>query len=416
LINALPERAVIMAHGLQGPWKPEIDLRSEPSTRQLIIDRLSGAISCAKMQKHAAKSIRQYGTRHVGMQQLASLGSNGLHPNHFERDFHRLRYARDNLVELPDPQMINLPVKCKTGPGIEIRSFPILFPHDLFRSMFKGGDRVFDLFLRGDQGRAGVAEYWDHIDRYSHTAPGDEVPDKHHCIPMCMHGDDAGLFLKEKVLIMQMNSFLADHATMDCCLLLCSIPYESVIDTITIPALYEWLAWSMTAASLGIEPSTWPDGTPITGWRDAIKGRAIAERWRLIWEFNLGDWKYLKECFHLNAYGHANCCHICKASKRDPTLIYWDHRINAGWRDTCIATSDYVHAQGAQICGFCKVPYWNLYKCWVDCMHCVDLGYALRVRTQSWAQPASQPWHAWLPRQPGMPCMHCARRAMHFNS
>jgi hypothetical protein len=49
--------------------------------------------------------------------------------------------------------------------------------------------------------------------------------------------------------------------------------------------------------------------------------------------FVQGDWKWLKETFMFQYYANNNICHICTASKTDPTVFYTQCGADAGWQE-----------------------------------------------------------------------------------
>eukprot|EP00969_Alexandrium_andersonii_P010076 439047-Alexandrium_andersonii.AAC.1 len=54
---------------------------------------------------------------------------------------------------------------------------------------------------------------------------------------------------------------------MACSLLITVLPYEFVIEDVTLNQLYDEVSWSLRAADLGRHPYIGSDGQPIQGWR-----------------------------------------------------------------------------------------------------------------------------------------------------
>jgi hypothetical protein len=60
-----------------------------------------------------------------------------------------------------------------------------------------------------------------------------------------------------------------------------------------------------------------------------------------------GDWKFLKETFNFNAYGHNRCCHLCEASKTLPETYFTDIGEHAG-----CPQRKYIHCHPCQRTNF----------------------------------------------------------------
>ena len=93
------------------------------------------------------------------------------------------------------------------------------------------------------------------------------------------------------------------------------LPCSLVVKGHTLRELYMELTWSLHAADAGKHPYFDSAGNPVTGWRALVAGKPISDGWQLSFDSQEGDWKYTKEAYYLNAYGHKSCCHLCRATK-----------------------------------------------------------------------------------------------------
>ena len=200
-------------------------------------------------------------------------------------------------------------------------------------------------------------------------------------IPIAIHGDDAGVFEKSKILVLMMHSVIVEQSTSDMCLLLAVLPYEFVIEDVTLPQLYDVIAWSLCAADWGRHPRFDSTGERMTGQRARVAGQPLAAGFQLSFSWQEGDWKFTKETYHLRAYGHSSCCHLCGATKQGVTS-YKNHTLAAPWRRTArVSLKDFDARLCSMPCAvpFAHIPGFSHLRIAIDSMHCSDLGFALRV-------------------------------------
>jgi hypothetical protein len=172
---------------------------------------------------------------------------------------------------------------------------------------------VFRRCLLGEPGE--LERYWHHMvlnqpRELQHPRLQNGLVDQ--AVPCLLHGDDAGVMEKEKILILQLTSYLTSRGEHKLsALILALIPYTLVVDHLTLDQVYTWIMWSLNAATLGIHPSLDPFLEPLTDPdMIACAGKVIADGYCFTLEGQLGDWKWTKETFGLKAYGHNNCCHL----------------------------------------------------------------------------------------------------------
>ena len=144
-------------------------------------------------------------------------------------------------------------------------------------------------------------------------------------IPYALHGDDAGVFNKEKVLIFSMHGILPKKFLRLQHLLIFVVGYHDIVTGITLWQYYQVIQWSCHWLYLGKHPTHDHAGRP---WPPGSRREALAGTWltslheRGVFCQGEGDWKFVKETFLWNAYGHNACCHLCSASKVDRNNWY----------------------------------------------------------------------------------------------
>ena len=225
----------------------------------------------------------------------------------------------------------------------------MILPHEWF-SALPVNDVAFEQTFQGPDDQ--VARYWSfeagrppHMRRpWLDDAPEGGVPVEHG-VPCGIHGDDAGVFTKEKVLACHFQGILSMKHLRLQRLLLFVMGYADIVSGVTLWQLYDVVAWSCHFLYRGVFPPTdhagqpWPDGS----WRSKVAGKPLTSSGlRGIWVQGEGDWKYVKETFNFRAYSRNACCHLCFASKVERPLWHTDVSQTAGWRANRITTDMYL--------------------------------------------------------------------------
>ena len=92
-----------------------------------------------------------------------------------------------------------------------------------------------------------------------------------------------------------MHGALCDIPTMDRSLLITILPYDSIVEGVTLTELYDEITWSLEACNVGCHPRLDSRSQPIAGWRAQIGGSELAEGWTLSFAWLEGVWKYTKD-------------------------------------------------------------------------------------------------------------------------
>ncbi len=181
---------------------------------------------------------------------LASLFKVGATASHIERDFHAWANKQSWRKLLPKLYKFNITVLKKNGLGCKPMKHGVVLPHEVFGNLWREAPEIFQQTFKG---RDGLLEYY--WSNSSGTAWYQEhpvvaaVPDHNLRVPIALHGDDAGLHRREKMLVLSWFSACVRLPTIDNRIVFSSVPLANIIPDITLPEIYEVLAWSLEALS-----------------------------------------------------------------------------------------------------------------------------------------------------------------------
>jgi hypothetical protein len=259
---------------------------------------------------------------------------------------------------------------------------PVFLPHEYIAELQRQQPSTLQRVLFGEGGIDEVEEYWrrnkSHEWCSGHPAhmAGDVT------IPMELFGDDATIWKTESLLILTMKSVLAEGKSFDTTLLLAVLPLNRVVPNETLPDLYRAVAWSFKAAVNGLWPESTHEGEPLcpTHGQNRYKKRGQSLGiLRLGLARVTGDWKFLKETYHLRNYSTHACCHRCLANKNpDEGPLYTDVGPTAAWRATATSHMEFMEEQEASghRSPLTDIPGWRLEMVKTDLMHNMCLGSA----------------------------------------
>ena len=154
------------------------------------------------------------------------------------------------------------------------------------------------------------------------------IEDPAHCVPLGIYGDDSGLFVAQKFLVLLWGSVATAGKTLDSKLFFCAVSYLYLVPGKSLEMVYRVFHWSLTWLSLGEFPpfdhqgrwfcdSYYPHRAKLAGKRISKKGYVGA------FSELRGDWKWQKEALKLRRhYGANDCCHLCMASRRALRRLY----------------------------------------------------------------------------------------------
>ena len=159
--------------------------------------------------------------------------------------------------------------------------------------------------------------------------------------PLRLYGDDAQYFKDRSCALLTMSSIRCRLPSWESRLLLTVVPLYAIVPDVTMPRIYDVLAWSFKVLLRGYWPATDPFGNswPATCWRAGMAGKLLVPKRDGICIAGAvarvtGDWKWFKEAYELpQSYQHVSCCHLCKAVKDTggDVCSAFDFRQDARW-------------------------------------------------------------------------------------
>ncbi len=157
---------------------------------------------------------------------------------------------------MPRPFEFEVHYQKKGGIGTYRSKTHVILPHEVFHSIFEASQELFHHLFVGGPGN--LESWWRQTEA---TDPG-WVQRHPVCIqtpaslrvPLGMHGDDAGLFEHEKVLVLSWNSVAVGHTTIDNRILFGTLAYSKVLGGVTLNEFYTVFVWSLNALSTGLFP------------------------------------------------------------------------------------------------------------------------------------------------------------------
>ena len=162
--------------------------------------------------------------RHV--EELARIGSD----HNRERNLHRWANRQAWRALLPDPYEFTLPL---TTDGIHEHEgqHACLLPHETFASLFTFPELFRELLSGGEgalrafwEGSRAAGDRW-----YTHHPVLAVHSDPEHCVPLCIFGDDAGLYLNQKALVLLWGSVAVQSLTLDQRILFCATTNNNLV-------------------------------------------------------------------------------------------------------------------------------------------------------------------------------------------
>jgi hypothetical protein len=338
------------------------------------------------------------------MADLANL--RGTRPDMAERGLHR--WVRRQMWGdiLPLPYEFELPIKDPTRPGgVKKAWHAALLPHEVISSVHAKSRPLFQHLFEGSLGN--LAHWWlqSSDTEWCRRHPCHGVQhDASRRVPIGIHGDDAGTFFSEKVLVLSWNSVAVSLSTMDNRILFACCDLNKAVEGVTLQELNRVLLWSFRALLQGKFP-----------YEDHL-GRAFTrgyhpERWRLrgqdltsqgfIGAFSevRGDWKWIWETFMFEQYYNAQwCCHFCDAHQSRLDRLYTQFGRNDPLRGTRYSHDEmmnyYVQRPPWRICVLVLIPGFYFWRVWCDALHTMDLGvYQCAAASAMWELTATN--HIW---------------------
>ena len=350
-------------------WDLEMELLCIPATGQ---GHVSG------MQRLASKISRACNDVPLHVRELAQIGSG----RNAERDLHRWVKHQKWRDLLPQPYAFEV---AWTPDDIheDTRTHYCFCPHEVLSHLAVYPELLEHLLL-GAPGACGT--FWEHNtgDPWLETHPLHEqiMASPELAFPVGIHGDDASAFTHAKVLVLTINSLTTKTQTIDNRILFTAVNLIGCIDA-TLREIYRVLVWSLNALASGHYPIADHNGKSFSATHHPHRfdkaGKQLTRAGHIgIWSELRGDWKWQHESLNLDKYYNAvEVCHLCRAHKKIRRLLYTQFSRDANVRRTRISWArfrDWYESHPEDRSPLTMIIGFTIWRCWVDCMHNLDLG------------------------------------------
>ena len=381
--------------------RPQSDL---DITEALLMSIGAGESSVAHVGRLAAILANRLGDR--SLEQLARVRERDLHS---WCDNQPWRASVPRLYEFSMEKLSKESGRTVTAP----RSHFCILPHELFASVAEHSARLRE-FLFGNASE--LEEWWRSAAECGgpwHAAVAASISSGYgRCVPIGIHGDDAGGHASSKVTVITWGSVAVARPTLDSRLVFTMLKGCDASTEEGLRCLFKVLAWSLNALAAGTWPATdesgrrfdaeyHPErakkaGRPLVALAPAAAGAddaavataAQSGAYRGIWSEMRGDWKFLKEALLFKRSYHTppNICHRCAAHNgQQPAAadqgLADEHRYSnfgrdADLRQTLEDPADWLAAAAAaeNPSPLLQVRYFCVTRIFFDIMHCMDLG------------------------------------------
>ena len=365
-------------------WALRVERRMDDhlSINDLEVELLSligeGAGSVARLNRLCRGIKRNCQGVPAHVQELASFPID----THMERALHSWVSRQPWRSVFPPLFEFDLPI---TLDGIyEVKGrHACLLPHEVFGSVYKHKE-LFEYLFTGPPGN--LVNFWNasrDTDWCRRHVVRQVWEDPEHAVPFGNYGDDAGLFLTQKFLVILFGSVAVQHVALDNRIVFTAFQYLHAVKDKSLRVLYRVFTWSCTWWSIGEYPPMDHDGRYFSAHyypeRMRLAGTKIAGDFVGAWSEMRADWKYMVESLVLDAnYATNRVCHLCRAHKRISRLLYTMYAMNSHLRRTCYTHQQFMAwqmAKGASASELIRIPGFHIYRCWADGAHELDLGW-----------------------------------------
>lgn len=302
--------------------------------------------------------------------------------SHRERDMHRWANRQAWRDLLPKPYTFKMPHTPNMMRETEVDYFALL-PHEVFANLSKYPELLNELLL----GKPGDLEkFWHETAKttwFQRHPLEDLKANPNNYIPIGVHGDDAGVYNQQNnVLVLTWGSVVQELLTLDSRILFTAVMLNTAVPGKTTEVLYKVFAWSLNCLASGVFPSEDHNGkafsTDYHPDRHALRGHPLNQSGlRGVWSELRGDWKWQAECLHLDQHYNKNyVCHLCRAHCKIERLWYTQFNRAAHTRKTLVRWSQFRdwYADRYERPELFKIIGFDVWRCWCDAMHCLDLG------------------------------------------
>ena len=331
-----------------------------------------------------AESIAAGRYQRALMESLGKIARKNKYTYNYERGLERWFRIQDFRVLTPDTYDFPVIMFGKSMLALKRVTQSCLLPHEWFGALHAFPDLFADLFTGGDANLRHFGERSRDSDWYQKHPVIPSAP-LEMLIPLGLHGDDVGVYRKEKVLVMTWGPLAVGRHVLDTRLIFTGIFVKSMVPDVTWDEIQRVLTWSFKCLAMGTYPAADHNGKPFAAdhhpARAALANQVIAGGYLGVWGELRGDWKYLREALGLAASfaTAAHVCHLCYANKKKRRLYYTQTR-RSHWtlRRTLLSHRGFLRRQrsfpGNTTGPMYDLPGFHIWQVWVDPLHAMDLG------------------------------------------
>lgn len=350
-------------------WDLEMELLCLPSSGGSVrqMQRLAARISqsCTDVPQHVVE---------LGNLPAAS---------HRERSMHRWVQKQPWRKLLPEPYTFGLPY---TSNHIDETAAEqsVLLPHETFATVAQD-QGLFEMLFKGPPGA--LEHFWERTSTTTwfqrHPLLAELSAQPGLCIPIGLHGDDGGVYgQSNSVLILTWGSVVQELVTLDSRILFAGVLLNTAVPGKTMEALYKVFVWSLNCLAAGVWPECDHTGRPFSEdympKRYALRGQRLHQTGlRGVWSELRGDWKWQMEALHLDQHYNTNyICHLCRAHSKIERLWFTQFGRASRLRKTLVRWSSFRnwYEDRYERPPFFDIIGFDIWRCWCDAMHCLDLG------------------------------------------
>ena len=136
--------------------------------------------------------------------------------------------------------------------------------------------------------------------------------------------------------------------------------------------LEAWFCWGLLELQQGHYLDVDPYGERYEPYYSGRQG-TLAGGFRGVLMVHKGDEKYIQRAYKTShSWVSENICLLCKASSKQPSLLYTEFLPTAGHRSTMLKTEQFI-ADVCQVKTFCNIPGWHIEMLQHDLLHVLDL-------------------------------------------
>jgi hypothetical protein len=174
----------------------------------------TGKRSVSDIQRDAAAVVADFGDTCPAVSGVAALGGHGHSSQNSHRDF--LRYTSSLGLHL-EPYIVDVERRRLHDHGTALQQHHVVLPHELFAAAWSAGDAIFAKTFLGDDGQAGLREFWTrqrHLDWVKqHPGFADFGCEYHTSIPVGVHADKGQHISRDKILNIAWGSCMSTAPT-----------------------------------------------------------------------------------------------------------------------------------------------------------------------------------------------------------